>query len=78
MILKVTHKKIIENLPVKEDNTETINLNNFKKDFEEAMDDDFNTAKALGILFELVKEVNLLKDKAIRENRISKSLRSFN
>ncbi len=27
--------------------------------FEEAMDDDFNTAKALGVLFELVKELNV-------------------
>ncbi|MEO2068681.1 MAG: cysteine--tRNA ligase [Desulfurobacteriaceae bacterium] len=71
----IESKKIIENLPVKEDDTETINLDDFKKDFEEAMDDDFNTAKALGILFELVKEINLLKDKAIRENQISKSLK---
>ena len=30
----------------------------FERRFEEAMDDDFNTARALGIIFELVKELN--------------------
>ncbi len=32
----------------------------FRKNFEEAMDDDFNTAEALGVLFELVGYVNKL------------------
>ncbi len=31
--------------------------------FEEAMDDDFNTAKAIGILFEFIKELNRFMDK---------------
>ncbi len=31
--------------------------------FEEAMDDDFNTAKAIGVLFEFIKELNRLLDK---------------
>ncbi len=30
----------------------------FERRFEEAMDDDFNTAKAMGVIFELVKELN--------------------
>ena len=30
----------------------------FERRFEEAMDDDFNTARAIGIVFELVKELN--------------------
>ena len=30
----------------------------FERRFEEAMDDDFNTARALGVIFELVKELN--------------------
>ena len=34
-------------------------ISNFKSSFEEAMDDDFNTAKALGKVFELVKEINI-------------------
>src|SRR3989338_4881171 len=35
-------------------------VKNFKASFEEAMDDDFNSAKALGKIFELVKEINIL------------------
>jgi cysteinyl-tRNA synthetase len=30
----------------------------FERRFEESMDDDFNTARALGVIFELVKELN--------------------
>ncbi len=30
----------------------------FERRFEEAMDDDFNTARAIGVVFELVKELN--------------------
>lgn len=32
----------------------------FRKDFEESMDDDFNTASAISNIFELIKGVNLL------------------
>lgn len=35
------------------------NISALKRKFEEAMDDDFNTADALGYLFEMVKQVNL-------------------
>ncbi len=34
-----------------------------KGKFEEALDDDFNTAKAIGILFEFIKELNRFMDK---------------
>jgi cysteinyl-tRNA synthetase len=34
----------------------------FERRFEEAMDDDFNTARALGVIFELVKELNTYLD----------------
>jgi cysteinyl-tRNA synthetase len=34
-----------------------------KTKFEEAMDDDFNTAKAIGVIFEFIKELNRLMDK---------------
>jgi cysteinyl-tRNA synthetase len=37
-------------------------LDKFKDRFEEAMDDDFNTALAIGHVFELVKEVNKFLD----------------
>jgi len=38
-------------------------IDNLKSEFEKAMDDDFNTAKALGIIFDLVKEINRFLDK---------------
>ncbi|MBC7230404.1 MAG: cysteine--tRNA ligase [Actinobacteria bacterium] len=34
----------------------------FERRFEEAMDDDFNTARAMGVIFELVKELNTYLD----------------
>jgi len=33
-----------------------------KKNFEEAMDDDLNTSKALSVIFNLIKEVNKIKE----------------
>ncbi|MEJ5227127.1 cysteine--tRNA ligase [Thermodesulfovibrio sp.] len=38
-------------------------VENLKTKFEEAMDDDFNTAKAIGAIFEFIKELNRLMDK---------------
>ncbi|ADR18320.1 cysteinyl-tRNA synthetase [Calditerrivibrio nitroreducens DSM 19672] len=35
-------------------------VDRFKRDFEESMDDDFNTASAISNIFELIKGVNLL------------------
>ncbi len=34
-------------------------IKNFGTSFEEAMDDDFNSAKAIGKIFELIKEINI-------------------
>ena len=41
-----------------------LNIEKFKKDFEDAMDDDFNTPQATAVIFDFVREVN----KAISEN----------
>ena len=38
----------------------------FERRFEEAMDDDFNTARAIGVIFELVKELNTCLDEQER------------
>lgn len=40
-----------------------------KPEFEKAMDDDFNTAKALGIIFEFIKEINRFMDKRPSHNK---------
>ena len=69
----IESRKIIEELPTLEEKGEELSIESFRLEFESAMDDDFNTAKALGVLFELVKSVNLLKDRAIKENKIAVS-----
>jgi cysteinyl-tRNA synthetase len=38
-----------------------------RNDFEEAMDDDFNSAQAYAALFELAKEINTYLSKAVRQ-----------
>ena len=43
-------------------------IDKFKKEFEMAMEDDFNTPKAIAVMFELIKEVNLILEK----NQITK------
>ncbi len=69
----IESRKIIEELLISEEEGEELNIEGFRLEFESAMDDDFNTAKALGVLFELVKSANLLKDRAIKENKIALS-----
>jgi len=63
----------VESLEVVEGEGEPISVSSFRELFESAMDDDFNTAKALGALFELVKRANLLKDRALKEGKITKA-----
>lgn len=46
-----------------EDETE-IDVQNFVKDFEAAMDDDFNTPQAVAVIFDFVKEVNKILDQS--------------
>ena len=38
-------------------------IDKFKNEFEGAMDDDFNTPKAIAVIFELIKKVNSMLDK---------------
>jgi cysteinyl-tRNA synthetase len=68
--------EVVKELPL-EEGGEPADLNpaQTKKEFEEAMDDDFNTAKALGTLYDLVKRANPIKDRAIKRQRISKEER---
>jgi len=62
----------VESLETVEEEGEPVPVSQFRELFEAAMDDDFNTAKALGALFELVKKANLLKDRALKEGKITK------
>ena len=57
-----------------EDSSEfTFNEENFLKEFESAMDDDFNTAKAIAVVFEVINAVNPIKTKAYKTGKVSKS-----
>ncbi|WP_456395552.1 cysteine--tRNA ligase [Desulfurobacterium sp.] len=64
-------RTIIENIPQIDSEGSPIDVEKYINSFNEAMDDDFNTAKALGVLFEMVKEANILKDRAVKEQKIS-------
>ncbi|MEN2986152.1 MAG: cysteine--tRNA ligase [Thermodesulfovibrionaceae bacterium] len=45
-------------------------LETLKTNFEEAMDEDFNTAKAVGFIFDFIKEINRFIDKKPSEEEI--------
>lgn len=58
----------IDYLSFKDENLETEHLDEYKNNFINAMDDDFNTAKALSVLFDLLKTIkNENNDKNIRK-----------
>jgi cysteinyl-tRNA synthetase len=44
---------------------EAFDAKSYQEQFEEAMDDDFNTAKALGVLFELASAINQAADAGV-------------
>jgi len=50
----------------------------FKAKFNEAMDDDLNTADAIGTIFEYIKEVNLLSENSMNANEAKKSKEFIN
>ncbi len=49
----------------------------YRKRFEEAMDDDFNTSQALGLLFDLAREINQAGDAGISITEAQNSLVSL-
>ena len=52
-------------------------VNKLVNEFDEFMNDDFNTAKVLGSMFELVPVINSIKDGLINSDSISASTLSF-
>jgi len=48
-----------------------IKVNKLMTEFDEFMNDDFNTAKVLGNMFELVPVINSIKDGLIKANAVS-------
>ena len=51
-------EKESDNKSVKKNKEKTLQIDSFKKEFIDAMDDDFNTPRALGVIFEMVKAGN--------------------
>lgn len=59
---------------------EALDLTNsrYEKAFREAMDDDFNTAEAMGVLFELARDLNVAKEQAPEQaGQLAKLLRKL-
>ncbi len=60
-----------------EGGTEPEFLAKYREDFITAMDDDFNTADALGVLFSLVREINTLIANGPRKAEVEASIKLF-
>jgi cysteinyl-tRNA synthetase len=56
---------------------EALDAESYRKQFVEAMDDDFNTAKALGVLFELASAINQAADAGTSISQAQSTLRSL-
>jgi len=56
------HRKSVS-MNITDDTDEWMNkISGYKQQFEEAMDDDFNTANAISVLFDMMKEANIYLD----------------
>ncbi|MCX7875855.1 MAG: cysteine--tRNA ligase [Melioribacteraceae bacterium] len=53
------------------------NISNYKSEFENSMDDDFNTPKAIAVIFELIKDTNKLIDNNQINNTSLVQVRDF-
>jgi cysteinyl-tRNA synthetase len=62
---------------LKADEGSLIDLAGFKKLFLEAMDDDFNTPQAIGILFDLAREVNVILSEAKANQKLLQDVDSL-
>lgn len=68
---EVLKKFLIGNGQLATDAELDIKVNKLLNEFDEFMDDDFNTAKVLGSMFELVPVINSIKDGLIKTDAIS-------
>jgi len=59
------------------ENEKEIDIQNFVKDFEAAMDDDFNTPQAVAVIFDFVKEVNKILDQTSLSKSTLIELKNF-
>ena len=52
-------------------------INKFKKEFNEAMEDDFNTPRAVAVIFELISQGNSLMDQNLLSQNDAKNILKF-
>jgi cysteinyl-tRNA synthetase len=66
--------QLLQKLPIDENFEGDLydNIAKAEQNFYAAMSDDFNTPEALASIFGLVREMNILKDKAVKNEGISK------
>jgi len=71
--------RLINYKPTSEEKISNFSVENFKKEFEEAMDDDFNTPEALAVILKMVNEGNKLLDEKLMGNpaEVKKTLEMF-
>lgn len=72
----IRFKEVVAKHPVKDENFNQLEdiFIDCKKRFEDSMDEDFNTGKAIGVIFELIKESNKTLDKNEKIEELSKTL----
>ncbi len=60
-----------------QDYSSKFKVNKFKKDFDEAMEDDFNTPRAVAMIFELISQGNSLMDQNLLSQNDAKNILKF-
>jgi cysteinyl-tRNA synthetase len=75
----VNSMAFLEESPSKEEDEKRIKIDDYLDSFTKAMDNNFNTSEALGVVFELVRELNRLvsEDKLHNKSLIKESLGFF-
>ncbi len=64
----------VQTAPITDSEQEIFDTSRFFNEFEEAMDDNFNTPQAVAVIFDLVKEVNSFLAKHEKLNQSNKNL----
>ncbi|MDO8240959.1 MAG: cysteine--tRNA ligase [Candidatus Moranbacteria bacterium] len=62
------YSRLLSHEPTTEEKLSGMTLEGYKKDFEEAMDDDLNTPKAMSVIFQFVTDGNKLLDENLLGN----------
>lgn len=67
-------RQAVANCEVGDEDKALLNSEPFKQRFIESMDDDFNTAQAIGVLFDLVREINRGREEKVYVTKAQQTL----